>query len=203
MCLRKSKLPISKFFALGHDISPNNDIGPRSFPRTTGIPPISRDMPYPEPHLSGFPSAYLSLALRRPREPIRATDVDANGRRVHDPAIELDHDGMLTDKDALPAYDNYGGPPKYMEIDLTAPPRASVVGNGPSRAVVDITSRFPVTRSPQSPTSTSPLTPMGNEHRGEGQVERPSQRDATIHPISDNTRSSSPSRPLDDSHLRL
>ena len=62
--------------------------------------------------MPGLPPAYIGRNTRR----TRAADVDANGRRATN--AELDHDGELGDKDALPAYDSYGGPPKYFEIEM-------------------------------------------------------------------------------------
>jgi hypothetical protein len=76
----------------------------RNLPRTIGIPPLL-GQPYPEPLLTGFPPAYLRHSTRR----IHATDVDSGGRRVA--TTELDYDGELGDKDALPVYDTSGGPP--------------------------------------------------------------------------------------------
>lgn len=70
--------------------------------------------PYPDPYLPGFPAAYMSHNRRR----TRATDTDPRGRRLGDIAVESDHDGELGIKDALPAYDNSGGPPKYLESEM-------------------------------------------------------------------------------------
>ncbi|KAG8215350.1 hypothetical protein J3R82DRAFT_8946 [Butyriboletus roseoflavus] len=57
--------------------------------------------------LTPLPVAY------RPDRRIRATDTDAHGRRL-DPTME-NWDG----KDALPAYDNFDRPPKYVEAGWT------------------------------------------------------------------------------------
>ncbi|KAH0834234.1 hypothetical protein J3R83DRAFT_11551 [Lanmaoa asiatica] len=57
--------------------------------------------------LAPLPAAY------RPDRRIRAADTDAHGRRLG-PAGE-DWDG----KDALPAYDNFDRPPKYIEASWT------------------------------------------------------------------------------------
>ncbi|KAF9234471.1 hypothetical protein BU15DRAFT_24123, partial [Melanogaster broomeanus] len=58
----------------------------------------------------GVPLAPLPAAYR-PERRVHAADTDADGRRL-DPAGE-DWDG----KDALPAYDGIGRPPKYIETD--------------------------------------------------------------------------------------
>jgi len=42
-------------------------------------------------------------------------DTDEGGRRAGVP-----EDGDLDQKDMLPAYDNVGGPPKYMELEMNA-----------------------------------------------------------------------------------
>ncbi|KAF9555120.1 hypothetical protein CPC08DRAFT_766198 [Agrocybe pediades] len=98
--------------ATSHNDSKNNLA--KTFPRTTGLPPIDpRNLVYPEPHLTGMPAAYRGINLRR----VQAEDVDIYGRRLGH-GTELDHDGVLGDKDHLPAYDNIGGPPKYAEIEL-------------------------------------------------------------------------------------
>ncbi|KAF8809858.1 hypothetical protein BYT27DRAFT_7209825 [Phlegmacium glaucopus] len=70
--------------------------------------------PYPHPPLPGFPAAYMGRTNRR----TRATDIDSSGRRLGDITAETDHDGELGIKDFLPAYDNSGGPPKYLESEI-------------------------------------------------------------------------------------
>jgi len=62
--------------------------------------------------MPGLPPAYIGCSTRR----TRAADIDTSGRRLT--TAELDHDGELGDKDALPAYDSYGGPPKYFEMEM-------------------------------------------------------------------------------------
>lgn len=47
-----------------------------------------------------------------------AMDIDAGGRRLGARGLQSDHDGVLDDKDVLPAYDVSGGPPKYIELDV-------------------------------------------------------------------------------------
>jgi len=60
------------------------------------------------PDLSPMPAAYRSRGRRT-----RAADTDEGGRRAGVP-----EDGNLDHKDMLPAYDNVGGPPKYVEMDV-------------------------------------------------------------------------------------
>ncbi|KAF9477423.1 hypothetical protein BDN70DRAFT_110365 [Pholiota conissans] len=76
-------------------------------------------------HLSRYPAAYFGQGQRR----THAHDIDTSGRRLGNTTF-LDHDGELGDKDALPAYDNVGGPPKYNELELQY--RLSSVENGSS-----------------------------------------------------------------------
>ncbi|KDR78107.1 hypothetical protein GALMADRAFT_1301881 [Galerina marginata CBS 339.88] len=80
--------------------------------------------PYPDPHLTGFPAVYLGHTTRN----VTGQYVDASGRRLHERTTDLDHDGELGDKDTLPAYDHYGGPPKYAEVEMQA--RLFGDGNG-------------------------------------------------------------------------
>jgi hypothetical protein len=84
-------------------------------------------MLYPPP--SPLPVAYRSNGRRT-----RAADIDAGGRRGGNP--EDNH------KDPLPAYDNVGGPPKYIEVDMDAGTRlhldlAGVVEREASRGTPD------------------------------------------------------------------
>lgn len=46
-----------------------------------------------------------------------AADLDEGGRRLGR-GSHNDHDGAIGDKDVLPAYDNVGGPPKYVDIEM-------------------------------------------------------------------------------------
>jgi hypothetical protein len=80
--------------------------------------------PFPDPNLTGFPAAYISTRNRR----THATDIDSDGRRLGELPAEIDHDGELGGKDVLPAYDNFGGPPKYFEVEMESrsrPPLSS------------------------------------------------------------------------------
>lgn len=109
--LRRQNRPLSEFFSISQN-SRSNSGRPRRIPRTTGLPPLNgplrpisltHAMLYPPP--SPLPAAYRSNGRRT-----RAADTDAGGRRAGNP--EDDH------KDMLPAYDNIGGPPKYVEINM-------------------------------------------------------------------------------------
>ncbi|KIM42043.1 hypothetical protein M413DRAFT_445221 [Hebeloma cylindrosporum] len=131
MRLKRANQPYSAFFSLNSTHPSAQSQGGRNFPRTTGLPPPIPGQPYPEPHLSGFPPAYLQYSSRG----IRAGDVDSRGRRAA--TMELDHDGELGDKDALPAYDVSGGPPKYLELEMQAR-QTRLFGTGSSsHATVD------------------------------------------------------------------
>ncbi|KAF8656114.1 hypothetical protein AX16_002752 [Volvariella volvacea WC 439] len=58
-------------------------------------------------------------AVRRGRG-TRGADIGAGGRRGVESGLGIsDHDGILDDKDALPAYDMFGGPPKYADLERT------------------------------------------------------------------------------------
>ncbi|KAK2467703.1 hypothetical protein APHAL10511_000297 [Amanita phalloides] len=72
------------------------------------LSPDLRDLP-----LSVLPYTYgYHVATRR----TRAADVDEHGRRMDS---GRDPDRLsLDDKEILPAYDRYGGPPKYMDLEM-------------------------------------------------------------------------------------
>jgi hypothetical protein len=110
--LKQNDKPYRAFFSSDNNYRPAQSRGPGNFPRTTGLPPPLPGQPYPEPFLTGFPPAYIGHRTRR----TRAADIGAGGRRIA--TAEFDHDGELGDKDALPAYDSYGGPPKYFELEM-------------------------------------------------------------------------------------
>lgn len=137
--LQRRGLPLTSFF--GDSQAPKSNTRSRSYPRTTGLPHVALNG-YPpfDPLLAGLPAAYTRWNPRR----TYAADVDSNGRRFRDNDVELDYDGPLTDKDVLPAYDNFGSPPKYADVvpqrpietragSLAVPPAAlrsaSVSGN--------------------------------------------------------------------------
>jgi hypothetical protein len=50
----------------------------------------------------------------------------------------MDHDGDLGANDALPAYDNFGGPPKYFELDMSRnrPPLSGITHTRPENVGV-------------------------------------------------------------------
>lgn len=78
----------------------------------------------PDPVLREIPAAHINPSNRR----TRARDIDTSGRRQDIPT-ETDHDGDLGANDALPAYDNLGGPPKYVELDMLSrnrPPQSGI-----------------------------------------------------------------------------
>ncbi|KAH7882672.1 hypothetical protein F5I97DRAFT_1931282 [Phlebopus sp. FC_14] len=92
--LRRRNRPISDFFILGRG-NPRPEDG------------LSYGSSY-QPSRSGVPLAPIPPAYRPDRR-VRAADVDADGRRLSP------DDGDWDGKDALPAYDKIGGPPKYIE----------------------------------------------------------------------------------------
>lgn len=89
----------------------------RNFPQPVVPQPLHPDRQsypaYPDPFLRVIPAAYIHPPSRR----TRARDIDSGGRRQDIPT-EMDHDGNLGANDPLPAYDNFGGPPKYFELDM-------------------------------------------------------------------------------------
>ena len=129
--LKRENQPYSAFFNSNVTYPSVQYQGVRNFPRTTGTPPPLPGQVYPEPLLTRLPPAYLQHRTRH----VRAADVDSSGRRAA--TTELDHGVELGDKDALPAYDNHGGPPKYFELEMQAT-QTRLFGRGSSsRATVD------------------------------------------------------------------
>ena len=166
MRLRRSHKPLKTFFRPDNDSSSIPHAHVRSYPRTTGLPPVNNDgrpyPPYPDPFLSGFPPVYLGHTGRR----TVAGDIDANGRRLVDQTVELDHDGALGDKDTLPAYDFYGGPPKYAEVEL----QSRVLGNEshrPPPAVISASSGNGTNVTPSPPDDTRSPSRPGAEENGQ------------------------------------
>lgn len=108
--LKRANLPLTKFFSF-YPTPPTTTPPPTyrpTFPRTNGL----SDVPtYAYPLLTPLPASYRPSSRR-----IRALDTDTGGRRLGSGGPN-DHDGYITDKDILPAYDNVGGPPKYIELD--------------------------------------------------------------------------------------
>ncbi|KAF8890792.1 hypothetical protein CPB84DRAFT_1389624 [Gymnopilus junonius] len=117
--LKRTHQPLRTFFQAENGRENPSLLRSRSYPRTTGLPPVTNNdrrpyPPYPDPFLTGFPPVHLGHSARR----TTAGDIDDRGRRLADRTVELDHDQGLGDKDALPAYELYGGPPKYVELEL-------------------------------------------------------------------------------------
>lgn len=81
---------------------------------------------HPYPHSHSYPPhiATQMLQNRNNRTRTRAADTDAQGRRLDsgwDPDqfdFEVAGGGDHEDKETLPAYDCYGGPPKYIEVTM-------------------------------------------------------------------------------------
>jgi len=83
------------------------------------------------PPVSPLPSAY-----RADRRRTRAADTDEGGRRAGNP-----EDGNLDNKEILPAYDNVGGPPKYVEMNMGA-------GTPVHLALAGVVERLPINDTP-------------------------------------------------------
>lgn len=155
--------------------------GCRNFPRPVelrSMHPNGQSYPaYPDPYLREIPAAYMGLP---PSRRTRARDIDSSGRRQDRPA-EMDHDGDLGANDTLPAYDNFGGPPKYFEVDMPSRNRPPLSG---------------ITHSWESINNTSPEnvgvhTPVGTTHAA--QVSQPDT--SRIPPYLENS-SSNDSEPM-------
>jgi hypothetical protein len=84
-------------------------------------------LPPPIVRIPHIPSNYRPRPHRN-RQTL-SVDTDAGGRRLGE-GLEVDHDGMLSDKDVLPAYDGKGGPPKYLELDVLSHGRMGMVDEG-------------------------------------------------------------------------
>ncbi|PFH50192.1 hypothetical protein AMATHDRAFT_61521 [Amanita thiersii Skay4041] len=119
-----------------YPVSPPTEFGPdgtplpQHYPYSPGTYPAtiydSSDVRYPfyaSFHLRSLPSAYYPDQTRR----THGTGIDDGGRRLDGNgagagagagAYVSDHDGALGDKDVLPAYDCFGGPPKYVELEF-------------------------------------------------------------------------------------
>jgi hypothetical protein len=163
---------MTSFFRLQHESESNTRQGSRILPRTTGLFPVTlRGYPPFDPPLAGLPAAYTRRNLRR----TNGADIDQSGRRFRDIDVELDYGGPLNDKDVLPAYDHFGSPPKYADVEaqrivatpdgsLTIPPvvlnSASDAGMNVSAAVItdrnEADPTLPSNEVPQLPASTSP-----------------------------------------------
>jgi hypothetical protein len=107
---------------------------------------------HPDPFLREIPAAYIHPPSRR----TRARDIDSNGRRQDIPT-EMDHDGDLGANETLPAYDNFGGPPKYFELDRNRPP-LSGIAHRPDVSWENIT------LNNTSPENVGVHTPVGTTH---------------------------------------
>lgn len=115
--MRRARQPLSAFFHVNENQAFGRSRGARSFPRTTGLPPVNYNGTYPlypDSFIPGVPAAYLGAGNIRTQAP----DIDGSGRRVGGGATELDHGGYLGDKDVLPAYEALGSPPKYIDFQM-------------------------------------------------------------------------------------
>ncbi|PPQ70005.1 hypothetical protein CVT24_003780 [Panaeolus cyanescens] len=116
-----------------HNSEGESHYGPRRGQMPMFDPYDSQSYP---PRWGAMPAAHLNPTGQTVRR-TRAEDIDAGGRRIGDRNAELDH-GRLGDKDALPAYDMNGGPPKY--VDIQSAPHQSADGTGvPTRPAASTT----------------------------------------------------------------
>jgi len=153
---------MSSFFGLQQESETNTRQDPRILPRTTGLLPVTL-RGYPP--LAGLPAAHTRRNLRR----TNGADIDQSGRRFRDTDVELDYGGPLNDKDVLPAYDHFGSPPKYADVEaqrIVATPDGSltiphVALHSASDAETNVTDRNDAGRTllsnevPKLPASTS------------------------------------------------
>ncbi|KAE9400648.1 hypothetical protein BT96DRAFT_938463 [Gymnopus androsaceus JB14] len=128
--LRRNGIPPSSFFsARSHNLNPR-----LRAPRTAGRFPSAYSNSL-SAYVANVPVAYDPFA-RFPysgespnrsssnQTATRAADIDAGGRRAA--GGPSDYNGDMGDKDALPAYDKFGGPPGYID-SLPALPSAAYV----------------------------------------------------------------------------
>jgi len=103
--------------AAGEQISPF----PRTRPQFAG-PSFGAHSFNPYVHLAHLPASYHPSNNRR----TQGADIGPGGRRQGGIS---DYNGETGDKDALPAYDKFGGPPQYVELDATRFTGTPIAGN--------------------------------------------------------------------------
>ncbi|KII83799.1 hypothetical protein PLICRDRAFT_180141 [Plicaturopsis crispa FD-325 SS-3] len=135
----------------------------RLFPRTTGLPlvqPPSRPASVVLPPSFLYPSLLSLPVPRQHRRSTRAADTDAGGRRAgtRDP-----DDPYADDKDMLPAYDNVGGPPTYIELDMPARLQRRAAG-APTPSTVEGPSMHSSLQAGDGITDVVPSYSMRDEH---------------------------------------
>lgn len=117
--LKHANKPLSSFFNINSSYgNATTTSRSRTFPRTTSY----------DTHLAALPVAHTRHSRRT-----RAADIDNHGRRLG--GGEYDEEG---DKDALPAYDIVGGPPKYTELEM----RTRLFGLGGALRPVEFNQRL-------------------------------------------------------------
>jgi len=86
-------------------------------------PSVFDDVRYPitaaqhlSPDLRYIPLSYFPFGYHAGTRRTRAADVDEQGRRLDSGRDPDQH--SLDGKDVLPAYDRYGGPPKYVDLEM-------------------------------------------------------------------------------------
>lgn len=130
--LKCANKPLSSFFNINSSYGNATTASrSRTFPRTIGLPSLHPDALYRTPydtHLAPLPVAYTRRSRRT-----RAADINNHGHRLG--GGEYDEEG---DKDALPAYDIVGGPPKYTELEM----RTRLFGLGGALRPVEFNQRL-------------------------------------------------------------
>lgn len=117
---------------------------PLSMSAALFYPPSFSNGRYPatmEPLPAVIASATGASERGRGRRAARGTDIDAQGRRTG--ARDADDEGGGDDKDELPAYDNVGGPPKYIDLETQAEMQVLGIG-GASIPLRVIRARLPI-----------------------------------------------------------
>lgn len=163
--LRRNRQPLHAFLPHGGSAWSGYPSRPHSVPRTTGLPRVptsgeprplsmSAALFYPpslsngrypatmEPLPAVIASATGANERGRGRRAARGTDIDAHGRRTG--ARDADDEDGGDDKDELPAYDNVGGPPKYIDLETQAEMQVLGIG-GASIPLRVIRARLPIT----------------------------------------------------------
>lgn len=190
--LRRNRQPLHAFLPHGGSAWSGYPSRPHSVPRTTGLPRVptsgepgalsmSAALFYPpslsngrypatmEPLPAVIASATGAMDRGRGRRAARGTDIDAHGRRTG--ARDVDDGDGGDDKDELPAYDNVGGPPKYIDLETQAEMQVLGIG-GASIPLRVFRARLPIA-SPEDPTQPHPqaVTPESVASEGTSQTQ--------------------------------
>ncbi|TFK65293.1 hypothetical protein BDN72DRAFT_204507 [Pluteus cervinus] len=187
LALRAQNRPLYHFFYARDPSSPphyTHHHAPGFAPQS--LPPLPTSY-LSSSHLTPPTSAYLGNGLTHPdrNTPPHATrrttaaDIDDSGRRgVVGSSLganqEHDWDGWLTDRDALPAYDVFGGPPKYAEVVRNQR------NNPHGGTVTEMTALRRVTTPSEAAAATATATTMSFVGIGAGQSRHGSSGDRVV-----------------------